>query len=131
MTDSDGDSEGTIKYYPYGDSRNSTGTIATDKKFTGQRLDGTGLYYYNARYYDPTIGRFISADTIVPDPANPQSLNRYSYCLNNPLKYNDPSGHQYEDDYYYESLCEEYGVDPDDGYAFFLDGDDGLSGVVN
>jgi len=46
-----------------------------------------------ARYYDATIGRFISPDTIVPNPANPQSLNRYSYCLNNPLKYIDPTGH--------------------------------------
>lgn len=65
----------------------------TDKLFTGQRLDSTGLYYYGARYYDPSIGRVISPDTIVPNPANPQSLNRYSYCLNNPLKYIDPSGH--------------------------------------
>jgi len=56
-------------------------------------LDGTGLYYYNARYYDPTIGRFISADTIVPNPTHAQALNRYSYCLNNPLRYIDPSGH--------------------------------------
>jgi hypothetical protein len=39
------------------------------------------------------MGRFISPDTIIPDPANPQSLNKYSYCLNNPLKYTDPSGH--------------------------------------
>ena len=68
--------------------------MPTDKKFTGQRLDGTGLYYYSARYYDPQIGRFISADTIIPDPANPQSLDRYSYVLNNPLKYVDPSGHR-------------------------------------
>jgi RHS repeat-associated protein len=74
--------------------RSSTGTMPTDKKFTGQRLDQTGLYYYNARYYDATIGRFISADTIVPDVFNPQTLNRYSYCLNNPLKYVDPSGHE-------------------------------------
>jgi RHS repeat-associated protein len=66
------------------------------QKFTGQRLDGTGLYYYGARYYDPTIGRLISPDTLVPSPANPQSLNRYSYCLNNPLKYVDPSGHVVE-----------------------------------
>jgi RHS repeat-associated protein len=73
--------------------RSSTGTSPTDKKFTGQRLDNTGLYYYNARYYDPSIGRFISADTIVPNPANPQSLNRYSYCRNNPLKYIDSEGH--------------------------------------
>jgi hypothetical protein len=47
----------------------------------------------NARYYSPYINRFISADTIVPDPADPQSFNRYSYTYNNPLKYIDPSGH--------------------------------------
>jgi RHS repeat-associated protein len=83
-----------VKYFPFGDCWQSQGTLPTDRLFTGQRLDdNTGLYYYNARYYDPTIGRFISADTIVPNPANPQSLNRYSYCLNNPLKYIDPSGH--------------------------------------
>jgi hypothetical protein len=50
------------------------------------------LYYYNARYNEPLIGRFISPDTIVPNLSNPQSFNRYSYCLNNPLKYIDPSG---------------------------------------
>jgi len=46
-----------------------------------------------AREYDPSLGRWLSADTIVPDPANPQSFNRYAYVLNNPLKYTDPSGH--------------------------------------
>ena len=50
--------------------------------------------------HDPMINRFISADTIVPNPADPQSFNRYSYCLNNPLKYTDPSGHEvYINDY--------------------------------
>jgi len=80
-----------MAYYPWGGTR--AGSVPTDIKFTGQRLDATGLYYYNARYYDATIGRFISADTIVPDPFNPQSFNRYAYCLNNPLKYVDPSGY--------------------------------------
>ena len=47
----------------------------------------------NARWYDSSIGRFISADTIVPDPTNPQSFNRFSYGYNNPVKYADPSGH--------------------------------------
>ena len=93
ITDANGNEVGSIKYYPYGETRSTSGTLETDKKFTGQRLDDTGLYYYNARYYDPTIGRFISADTLVPGPANPQAFNRYSYCLNNPLKYTDPSGH--------------------------------------
>jgi hypothetical protein len=51
------------------------------------------LYDYNARYYDPTIGRFVSADSIVPQATNPQALNRYSYVVNNPLKYTDPTGH--------------------------------------
>jgi RHS repeat-associated protein len=92
-TEANGNNPATIKYFAFGDCRNSTGTIPTDKKFTGQTLDATGLYYYGARYYDATIGRFISADTIVPDPMNPQSLNRYSYCLNNPLRYIDPNGH--------------------------------------
>ncbi|WP_423226072.1 RHS repeat-associated core domain-containing protein [Candidatus Amarolinea aalborgensis] len=71
------------------------------RRFTGQVLDDAagGLYFYNARYYDPALGRFIQADTIVPQPVNPQSLNRYSYAANNPLRYVDPSGHrECEDD---------------------------------
>jgi len=64
----------------------------------GQEYDPeTGLYYYNARYYDPEIGRFLSADAMIPDPGNPQSFNRYSYVLNNPLRYTDPSGHVPDD----------------------------------
>jgi RHS repeat-associated protein len=73
--------------------RISQGNLAIDRQFTGQILDSTGLYYYNARYYDPTIGRFISPDTVGQIIANPQTLNRYSYCLNNPLNQTDPTGH--------------------------------------
>ncbi|MBU0707298.1 RHS repeat-associated core domain-containing protein, partial [Patescibacteria group bacterium] len=64
------------------------GSNITDYKFTGKELDAsTGLYYYSARYYDPDLGRFISPDSIVQAPYDPQTLNRYSYCRNNPVKY--------------------------------------------
>ncbi|MBK6328200.1 MAG: RHS repeat-associated core domain-containing protein [Chloroflexi bacterium] len=53
-----------------------------------------GLLYYNARFYAPGLGRFLSADSIVPDPTNPQSLNRYSYTWNSPLNLIDPTGHR-------------------------------------
>jgi RHS repeat-associated protein len=85
----------SIKYYSFGAVR--SGSVSVSRKFTGQILDITGLYYYGARYYDPTMGRFISADSLIPQPANPQSLNRYSYVLNNPLKYADPTGHAGDD----------------------------------
>ncbi|GJL64185.1 MAG: hypothetical protein NPIRA04_28390 [Nitrospirales bacterium] len=93
LTDSSGVSEQDVAYYPYGDTRSNTGTADVAYKYTGKEQDdSTGLYFYEARYYDPVLGRFISPDTIVPNPGNPQSLNRYSYVLNNPLRYTDPSG---------------------------------------
>jgi len=91
MTASDGTAISSIAYFPFGLTR--TGSVNTTKEFTGQRLDSTGLYYYNARYYDPQIGRFISPDATGQKLTDPQTLNRYSYCSNNPLKYTDPSGH--------------------------------------
>jgi hypothetical protein len=51
---------------------------------------------YGARFYSPILGRFISADSVVPQPRNPQSLNRYSYVINNPLAFTDPNGHCYD-----------------------------------
>jgi RHS repeat-associated protein len=53
-----------------------------------------GLYTYGARWYQPSLGRFLQPDTVVPEPGNPQSLNRYTYVYNNPLRYIDPSGHE-------------------------------------
>ena len=83
-----------LRYYAYGGVRYNPGNQITTYRYTGQRWDsGTSLYYYGARWYDPAIGRFLAADTLVPGAGNPQSLNRYSYVLNNALKYVDPSGH--------------------------------------
>ena len=61
--------------------------------YTGKETDiGTGLDYYGARYYDPTYAQFTQPDIIIQDVYNPQTLNRYSYVLNNPMKYTDPTG---------------------------------------
>jgi RHS repeat-associated protein len=85
---------GELRYYAYGGTRYTSGTTPASRRFTGQIEDATiGLYFYNARYYDPALGRFVQADSIVPAPGDPQSLNRYSYCLGNPVKYTDPTGH--------------------------------------
>jgi len=96
--DPDGDPEVVedAQYLPYGSMRShwTSGGAVSDYKFTDQELDDTtGLYNYDARLYDPSTGLFISSDSIVPDWYDPQSLNRYAYCRNNPLIYTDPSGH--------------------------------------
>ena len=86
-------------FFPYGGNRGGAAfSELTTKRFTGQYheqgLPGSeGMSYYNARWYDPQLGRFTSPDTIVPKPDSPQAINRYSYGYNNPLKYDDPSGH--------------------------------------
>jgi RHS repeat-associated protein len=94
VTDTSGNIVGEQRYYPYGETRLVTGTMNTDKLFTGQReITGLGIYHYGSRFYSPKLGRFLSADTMVPNPFNPQALNRYSYVYGNPLRYTDPSGH--------------------------------------
>jgi RHS repeat-associated protein len=94
-----------LRYKAWGETRYTYGTTPTAYKFTGQRLDdSTGLYYYGARYYDAALGRFVQADTVVPEPGNPQALNRYSYVANNPLRYTDPSGHCLNEDG--ETVCD-------------------------
>jgi RHS repeat-associated protein len=63
--------------------------------FTDQEDDDElGFYNYGARLYDPVLGKFLSPDSIVQAPDDPQTLNRYSYARNNPLYYNDPTGHE-------------------------------------
>ena len=98
MTRADGTRYQGAEYLPYGSTRGSADISMTDYKFTDQEHDqSTGLYNYDARLYDPVIGRFIAADSEVPEWNNPQALNRYAYCLNNPLVYLDPNGHRIMD----------------------------------
>jgi len=135
-TDSSGNRVSKQDFDPWGKVRSSSKVDQTTRSYTGQQLDGTGLLYYHARYYDPGLARFISADSIVQEAASnlkvdfhetamlyglngqnhvalssglpfqtregestngtvdPQALNRYSYVLNNPLNFADPSGHK-------------------------------------
>jgi RHS repeat-associated protein len=85
----------TQLYAPYGASRFTAGTPSnyTNKGYTGQYNDTvSGLDYYNARYYDPVSGVFLSADTV---EGNDSGMNPYAYAGGNPATYNDPSGERY------------------------------------
>ncbi len=81
-------------YLAWGIDDPTPADIGTSFKYTGQRQAEAGLYFYNARWYDPKIGRFIQADTIIPEPGNPLAWDRYAYANNNPVKFTDPSGHK-------------------------------------
>src|SRR5207244_9774370 len=77
----------------------STGQYTpTANKFTGKERDSeSGLDNFGARYFGSAMGRFVTPDsTGYSSLANPQAWNLYAYTLNNPLKYNDPSGHTVE-----------------------------------
>jgi RHS repeat-associated protein len=95
LTNSSGTEVQRLTYRPFGETHTNQGSKDFEKhRFTGQEEDPeTGLYYYHARYYNPVLGRFISADPIVPSLGNPQTLNRYSYVENNPVNLIDPTGH--------------------------------------
>ena len=78
-------------YNPYGQKGYAWGTMPTDQSYTGQPLDSqSGLIYYNARWYDPLIGRFTSADTA---QNNTSGMDPYAYVQNNPETLVDPTGH--------------------------------------
>ena len=92
------DEAGTIKnQYDYDIWGNPTLTVETTPnaiRYAGEFLDNeTGLYYLRARYYDPYTGRFTTEDSYWGEEDNPLSLNRYTYCENDPIQYVDPTGH--------------------------------------
>src|SRR5579875_2333015 len=87
--------QGEQLYGPYGNQRYLEGSLGTDKGYTGQFVDAvTGLDYYNARWYDPVSGRFLSPDTA---QGNGQGKDPYAYVEGNPETMNDPTGKHYTD----------------------------------
>jgi RHS repeat-associated protein len=84
--------------FAFGELASSTG-IEDPFGIAGQRRDDSGLFHMGARMMDPAHGQFTQPDPSgAPDPARPQTLNRYSYVLNNPIRLLDPTGFREEDE---------------------------------
>jgi len=92
VTDSAGTIRARMLYQPYGEC-----IVAGDDQFRGKfnshESDKSGLMYFNARYYDPEIGRFAQADPTVPDPGKSQLFNRYMFVAGNPISFVDMEGY--------------------------------------
>jgi len=111
----------SLAYEAYGKRRFTNGTadpnntiigVTTERGFTGhEHLDELGLIHMNGRVYDPLLGRFMTADPFVPDPADRQSFNRYSYVLNKPMGAIDPEG-------FAEQIFPREGTGGDSGLGF-------------
>lgn len=88
----DGTVSAAVRYDPFGGLRPGSAT-PSGFGYTGEWTDPSGLVNLRARAYDPTLGRFVSADSWGGTAAQPLSANAYAYGLDNPLAYTDPSGH--------------------------------------
>ena len=93
ILDSNGEPVFQASYDVWGQQEVTLNEIGFHRGYTGhEMLPEFGSINMNGRLYDPVLGRFFSPDNYVQAPTNSQNFNRYSYCLNNPLKYTDPSG---------------------------------------
>jgi RHS repeat-associated protein len=100
VIDTNGVKVAEMRYKPWGETRYSWSSLPnfpTNYQYTGQRNDSEiGLYYYGARWYDTTLGRFAQADTNIPASQGTQGWDRYAYVNNNPIQFTDSSGHWIE-----------------------------------
>ena len=118
ILDEAGNTVNSYSYDEWGNILNSQEQISNPMKYVGEYYDDeTGLYYLRARYYDPSIGRFISKDPVIEgDVTNPLTLNIYGYCTENPIKYCDLNGLWKDEVHYdltyrwaiYHGISEEY-----------------------
>ena len=93
VVDENGTKVFDASYDAWGKQTVTLNTIGLHRGYTGHEMLGEfDIINMNGRLYDPVLGRFFSPDNYVQMPDNSQCFNRYSYCLNNPLKYTDPSG---------------------------------------
>ena len=96
LIDASGTAAAAYEYDEFGNTTIRAGAdFDNELCYTGQVYDKeTGLYYYNARFYDPEDGRFLTQDTYRGEQMEPDTLHLYAYCANNPVNYVDPSGHK-------------------------------------
>ena len=93
LVDNNGTTVFEASYDPWGKQTVTNNTFKFHRGFTGhEHLPEFNLINMNGRMYDPILGRFLSPDPFVQMPDFSQSFNRYSYCINNPLRYTDPGG---------------------------------------
>ena len=93
LSNASGQNVATYTYDAFGVLRSATGSVTNSFRFAGEQFDDeTGLIYLRSRYYDPTLGRFMTRDWFPGFVESPQSLNRYVYCQNDPVNLTDPSG---------------------------------------
>jgi RHS repeat-associated protein len=107
LSDEKGREKRDYQYDPWGNARNGDGDderedrhsdLSDRFRFTGEEFDGdTGLYYLRARWYDPSVGRFLTKDRYQGFAGQPLSLNLYSYVRNNPVRLVDPTGYGAEE----------------------------------
>lgn len=99
----DGSADATYRYTDFGETTiNGDNKAENEVCYTGGIYDhSTGLYYLNARYYNPEDGRFVTEDTYRGETAKPETGHLYAYCANNPVNYVDPSGHKAKTVIYY------------------------------
>lgn len=93
MTDPAGQIALMQNYDPFGNPTQIVGSPPSVFGYTGEQTDSTGLVFLRARYYNARVGRFLTADSLIPDPLRSIGWNRYAYANNNPILYVDPSGH--------------------------------------
>ena len=113
-TDASGGKMAEMRFKPWGEVRWSNGLMPTDRQFEGMTTHAAigGIVTMGAREYLPTLGRWLSADTVVPGAENPQAFNRYSFVNNNPLNFIDPSGHDPLDEKWVKEFTSFHHRDP-------------------
>ncbi|OPH62160.1 hypothetical protein BC351_02715 [Paenibacillus ferrarius] len=95
LTDASSNTLNTYTYDMWGNPITTQEAVAQPFRYSGEMMDDkVGLQYLRARWYDPSVGRFINKDTYEGQIDNPLSLNLYTYVENNPLTRTDPSGHR-------------------------------------